>query len=165
MTPGEQLANWMELHEGLSELTGANDVPLIERHYGDARGKAWCAAIVLIGIRELGLPRPPGNISRRGWRWHNRSVFAWWGNASRAGTTMGPACIPQRGDLLFHGNRRGSDAGSGSGLGHIDVVLGYSERVMDVIGGNVSNAMRRRPLAHPYPGALGFGQIVPPLKG
>ena len=93
MTAGEQLATWVESRVGLAELTGANDVPLIEQHYADARGLPWCAALLLIGIAELGLPRPLGNHGRRGWRWHNRSVRSWWRNAQRGGTAIGPACI------------------------------------------------------------------------
>jgi len=165
MSPGERLAEWVERHEGLREITGQNDVPLIQRHYADAKGLPWCAALLLIGIKELALPRPLGNLSRRGWRWHNRSVLAWWRNAQRAGTAMGPACEPSRGCLVFHGNRRGSDAGSGSGKGHIDIVTGYDRttRQIFVIGGNVGNAVTRRVLIHPHRGVLGFGQVVPPI--
>lgn len=164
MTAGERLAQWVEDREGLKELTGTNDVPLIQAHYADAKGLPWCAALLLIGILELELPRPLGNTSRRGWRWHNRSVWAWWRNAQRAGTAMGPACHPKRGDLMFHGSRKGSDAGSGRGLGHIDIVTAFDPVGLQthVIGGNVGNAIRARVINPGSANALGYGQIVKP---
>lgn len=156
------LATWAEGYLGLREVTGRNDHPQIQKWLrGDVL--PWCAAFLLWGILELGLPKPPGNIDRFGrtWGWYypNRSVNTWRRNLKKAGKTKGPNCIPRRGDLVFWKDRKGSDVGPGA---HVDVVRYYDPdtKTVEAIGGNRSNAVRVFTFQLGDPRVACFGEVV-----
>ncbi len=159
----ERLALWLEAHEQCKlETEGANRGPWVRFFMRGDEGQAYCAAALLRGIEATGGPRPLGDPRFGRWDWYypNRSVARWEASAKRGGTWAGPACPPTRGDLCFRTTRGQSDKGKGR---HVDLVVGYDEgeRVIHLMGANVSNRIKRRSVRLGDPTISGFGKIVP----
>ena len=159
----ERVTLYVESIEGERfEIEGSNRGPWVRFFMRGDEGQAWCAAFLLRAIESVGAPRPLGDPRYGRWAWYypNRSVARWEQAAKRGGTWSGPACPPKRGDLCFRTSRSGSDKGRGR---HVDLVTDYdpATRTVHLIGGNVSNRIKRRSVRLGDPSVSGFGQITP----
>lgn len=156
--PGERLAVLAErlYMMGIAEEPiGSNDGPWVRFFMRGDRGLAWCAGFVLTLMLLIHAPMPSAGY------WRGRSVSALMRASKRDGTFMGPAVIPQRGDLVFWKGRAGSDAGRGM---HVDIVLkvvivGDTVR-LHVIGGNVSHVVKQRVIRHRDPRIAGYHRVA-----
>lgn len=119
---------------GVREATGENDgVPATR--YMDGDRLPWCAAFVLFCLNQAGY-KPPIN------RWLSRNVNFFESSMKDLGYWMGPAVIPEAGDLFFMAGRDGSDSGPGRHMGLVERVdlLGGK---LHTIEGNYENRVAR----------------------
>lgn len=149
---------WMNVRED----TGKNDGVAVAHFLRGDVGLPWCAAMLLRAIEHSHWPKPPSSVEARlrhgdrwAWYYENRSVEAWEKNLASDGRTILPADAA-RNDLVFYGDRAGSDEESATERRkpqrHVDIVESTTvdpdgTLLLNVIGGNLGNAVKRRIVA------------------
>lgn len=160
VSPGNAAARWLAYHEGaVLEEEGPNRGKLLRRwlpYEAAVDGLPYCARLLLAVLDAAGAERvaPKG----RHWFWHGGRVRTLERGHIENGTWAGPQVEPKPGWLVFHKGRGGSDAGPG---GHVDIVLSYapSDRMMEVVGANVGDTIKRRFFELGHPMISGFGCV------
>lgn len=131
---------------GVREATGNND-GLPAQRYSNGRREPWCANFVAWTFRQAGTPLPGNQRSLA-------SVQYMEDQMKRTGQFH--RGTPQPGDIIFFGNRGGSDRGGGR---HVGIVERVENGKVYTIEGNSSNAVRRRSYDLNNPRISGYGRV------
>jgi hypothetical protein len=134
---------------GVREATGNNDGIPAQR-YSNGRREPWCANFISWAYRQAGHQLPGNQRSLA-------SVQNMEDTMKRNGKWFGRGQgTPQPGDIIFFGNRGGSDRGPGRHVGMVEKV--ENGRVF-TIEGNSSNSVRRRSYPLNASRITGYGRM------
>lgn len=130
---------------GIAEETGNNDGIPAERYMrGDKL--AWCAGFVLYCYAHS----DDDNIEKRESEWWKfRKVSTMLDAMRMRGVVLPRGLVPTRNDLIFYGNRAGSDKGRGTHVGIVERVVVEKRDAkfaanVHTIEGNLSDKVCRR---------------------
>lgn len=137
---------------GVIERTGRNDGIPAERYMrGDEL--AWCAAFVLWAFDAAGKPL----YSSARMYYALRNVQRMEEAMNARGVWYGPNLhgVVEPGDIIFFGNRVGSDPGAGR---HVGIVESVTATGVHTVEGNVSDGVRRRAYELSDPRITGYAR-------